>query len=371
MIRLKGDYTDLIRFIPAGKEETTNKNKKNATHQTSNLSGEDAKEFYESLFADEKEETSECTRHDSQKQKRKLKEDSSFLKRKRKRKISQESNGNHGDTSFKQSSSKIQTNCEMNFNKNEFLKCAQYGKLKQMKKLLENGVPVDVSDGYGWTAIMCAAYEGHCDIVDCLLKHGADVDICDGHNKTAYSLASERGNKSVLKVIDKHRRNQSKEPQDNNFSEILKSFFCEICKSEFSNCTEKEHETSTVHLFNLKLKPKPDKFLIPSSNVGYQLMKKKGWDGEKGLGASGQGQKYPVKTVLKRDRKCLGNDTDKKVKPRITHFGPGDTSSVKNKPKLQSERKLSARTLSKKAKLAQDRKRKKWEQNLRIYFNSE
>lgn len=373
MLRLQGDYTDLIRFIPAGREESTKKSKEITNHLTSNLSGKDAKEFYESLFVDEKVEISKCTDNNyyRQKKKRKLTVDSSCSKQKIKRKISQESNSNYDDICLKQNSSKKQNNLEQRFNKNEFLKCAQCGKLKQMKILIERGIPVDVCDSYGWTAIMCAAYEGHYDIVDCLLEHGANVNICNGQNKTAYSLASEKGHKSVLKVIDKHRKLQSTEPQDNQFSDISNIFFCKVCKSEFNNCTKKEHETSTIHLFNLNLKPKPDQFLLPSTNVGYQMMKKKGWDGEKGLGVSGQGQKYPVKTVLKHDRKCLGNDTCKTNKPRITHFGPGDTNSVKSKPKKQTERKLSARTLSKKAKLVHDRQMKQWEQNFRMYFNSE
>ena len=37
-------------------------------------------------------------------------------------------------------------------------------------------------------------------------------------------------------------------------------------------------------------------------NVGYQLMRKGGWDGHSGLGGHNEGRLFPVKSVLKADR---------------------------------------------------------------------
>jgi hypothetical protein len=59
---------------------------------------------------------------------------------------------------------------------------------------------------------------------------------------------------------------------------------------------------------------------IPASNRGYQILVKGGWDREKGLGADGSGHKFPLKTVMKRDRAGLGGST--KEKARVTHFTP-------------------------------------------------
>jgi hypothetical protein len=47
------------------------------------------------------------------------------------------------------------------------------------------------------------------------------------------------------------------------------------------------------------------------------MMLRSGWDGRKGLGPEGHGQRYPVKTILKKDRKCLGSL--KEEKPKIMY----------------------------------------------------
>ncbi len=55
---------------------------------------------------------------------------------------------------------------------------------------------------------------------------------------------------------------------------------------------------------------------------------KGGWNEESGLGlgtAGGEGRKYPISTVLKRDRLGFGLKSEK---PRITHFGPYDTEAI-------------------------------------------
>jgi hypothetical protein len=63
-------------------------------------------------------------------------------------------------------------------------------------------------------------------------------------------------------------------------------------------------------------------------------MLRSGWDGRKGLGPEGQGQRYPVKTILKKDRKCLGSL--KEEKPKITHFNANEKKAIQRNP----ERKL-------------------------------
>lgn len=42
---------------------------------------------------------------------------------------------------------------------------------------------------------------------------------------------------------------------------------------------------------------------ISSKSPGYKLLKTYGWSESKGLGKSGEGRKYPIKTMLKRDTK--------------------------------------------------------------------
>lgn len=90
-----------------------------------------------------------------------------------------------------------------------------------------------------------------------------------------------------------------------------------------------------------------------------------------GLGPDGVGRKYPVKTVLKRDRLGLGSKGNQQA--RVTHFGPNDHSAVKRKKVITTERKRKegGKKISRRKKLAKEKKEKNWERNMRIYMNSE
>lgn len=83
------------------------------------------------------------------------------------------------------------------------------------------------------------------------------------------------------------------------------------------------------------------------------------------------GRKYPVKTFLKRDRLGLGNKGSQQA--RVTHFGPNDHSAVKRKKDLtkQGEKKEVRKKISRRERLAKEKKEKNWERNMRIYMNSE
>jgi len=48
-----------------------------------------------------------------------------------------------------------------------------------------------------------------------------------------------------------------------------------------------------------------------------------------GLGPDGKGHKFPIKTVLKQDRKCLGQK--EQSKPKVTHFAANDARSVEQR----------------------------------------
>jgi hypothetical protein len=84
-------------------------------------------------------------------------------------------------------------------------------------------------------------------------------------------------------------------------------------------------------------------YAIPKANPGYQMLKKLGWSEEKGLGVNEQGNKGPLKTVLKNDRLGLGRD---QKKPRVTHFNPLHEHSEKEIREIlaQSSEKQSKRS---------------------------
>lgn len=90
-----------------------------------------------------------------------------------------------------------------------------------------------------------------------------------------------------------------------------------------------------------------------------------------GLGPDGVGRKYPVKTVLKRDRLGLGSKGSQQA--RVTHFGPNDPSAVKKKKLITKEgkKKEACKKISRQERLAKEKKEKNWERKMRIYMNSE
>ena len=71
------------------------------------------------------------------------------------------------------------------------------------------------------------------------------------------------------------------------------------------------------------------------------MMLSGGWDKKSGLGPSGLGKLYPVKTILKRDRHGLGleRESGSKVTPKVTHFEANDVVSVRDASEdLRTER---------------------------------
>jgi len=90
-----------------------------------------------------------------------------------------------------------------------------------------------------------------------------------------------------------------------------------------------------------------------------------------GLGPEGIGRKFPIKTILKRDRQGLGKKGNEQA--RVTHFGPNDRSAVKRRKvnKKEKQRSHEPRKNSYKERIIKDKKEKNWERNMRLYMNSE
>ena len=244
---------------------------------------------------------------------------------------------------------------------NGLLKTAQEGHVAAVKRYLEAGVKVNARDSFGWTALMCAAHCGNRRMVTFLLEQGADANQADSTGKTALDIARLSKHHKLAKLLlyghVQHEKRYSEKKPD--------PFYCEICKTAFNDISRKKHETSTVHLFNMKSGTglRQTNYLLPECNKGYQLMVKSGWNREKGLGPEGKGQKFPVKTILKRDRQGLGLSTGKK--PRITHFEPKDDAAVK-RPELN--RKMKPVTLRKIKQAHNAKKDQEFEKNFRLEF---
>ncbi|KAM0732698.1 G patch domain and ankyrin repeat-containing protein 1-like protein [Formica fusca] len=242
---------------------------------------------------------------------------------------------------------------------NTLLKAVEQKDLKFLQKHMtsEN---VNVCDDFGWTPLMSAAYCGHLEIVQFLLNLGANRRTRDRSGLTAAQLALKRNYLSIVALLKKKselmcNNNQSliNVPKVNNTNALpIKAmsmessehdkdvcitqekmklqhnpiFYCDVCKATFQETTPQKHESSTLHIFNTKPKLKHTIYGISKQNKGYRMLLNSGWDEEAGLGPSGKGMKYPIKTYVKTDRKGLGQPVESEYK--VTHFKPDDTTAI-------------------------------------------
>lgn len=249
---------------------------------------------------------------------------------------SKSKNYNEATNTFSKSSKTI-VNVETNVtNVNKLFKAIELADVDFIR-LNFNSENVNVTDQFGWTPLMSAAYSGHFDIVNYLLMLGADLKAKDKSGLTAMDLAARKNHLHIMSFLKEHTQNNKKKVEKNKKSTndsvhdtgstSEQGFYCDTCKIFFKESSRNKHETSTLHVFNSKPKISNTFYGIPKQNKGYQMLLSTGWDEEGGLGPDGEGQKYPVKTILKRDRKGLGQA--EKESARITHFKPQDVDAIR------------------------------------------
>ena len=71
--------------------------------------------------------------------------------------------------------------------------------------MLDGGVPVDIENGIGWTALQYAAFKNRTDVTQLLLRRGADVNKrSGGDHSTALRSAAYYNSTDVIEVLLKH-----------------------------------------------------------------------------------------------------------------------------------------------------------------------
>jgi ankyrin repeat protein len=78
---------------------------------------------------------------------------------------------------------------------------ASSGQIEAARLLLSRGAPIDAPTSFGWTPLMCAAWEEHIDIVRLLIDHGAAVAAIDTDGKTAADWAREKGRLAMVELL--------------------------------------------------------------------------------------------------------------------------------------------------------------------------
>lgn len=217
----------------------------------------------------------------------------------------------------------------------EYFTAAQRNDIAQLERCLRTGIGVDVTDIFGWTALMCAACDGAADSVRYLLQNGASRCLANTQGKTAVELAAQHGRVEVVELLRKPEKlgntvtAQSGAERQADDSRRDPTQLCRVCDMHISFSRQNSHEASILHQFNMSRDRAPGvtHYGISESNTGFQMLLGMGWDRNKGFGPREQGRKFPVKTVLRRNRAGLGAEVST---PRVTHFAPNDTAAVEN-----------------------------------------
>ena len=251
-------------------DETVNKSE---ASELGGFTGEEARQFYETLLKESSEKNKQGgpeSDHEQYEQLKPRKAKSIPLQTKRNHSSSSSGKKHQIDSTQKTSDSR---------KLNLFLRMAQDGNLGRLFEVIKDGqVDINATDQFGWTALMCASHSGRKSCVKFLLKRGARTDLRNNKGHTAEDIAERAGASRLSGLFQKHMTN--KKPQCTR-TDPVEETQCEICKSAFSG-TRQEHDSSTAHLFNCQYKSERTLYHIPEDNIGFQLMKKKGWDQEKG-----------------------------------------------------------------------------------------
>ncbi|XP_057323910.1 G patch domain and ankyrin repeat-containing protein 1 homolog isoform X1 [Microplitis mediator] len=213
-------------------------------------------------------------------------------------------------------------------NVNKILKAVEQGDIDYLIKHLNKENVNNIFDNYGWTPLMSAAYCGNKLIVEFLLKLNANKEYKNKCGLTAIKLAKKNNFNNIIELLENDKEFLSKNLNINDNYNDSWNFYCKICNKNYKETTVKQHEASIIHNLNknFELPPAFNSYGLSKQNKGYQIMLNNGWDDRKGLGPTGTGFKYPVKTILKRDRKGLGKKPFDK--PRITHFKSNDINAI-------------------------------------------
>lgn len=192
---------------------------------------------------------------------------------------------------------------------------AQNNDVDTLIRILDNSPDkINIVDGYGWSLLMIACQANSKESVKELLKRDIDTLIRDKAGNSARTLVIKSKNLALVDMFLSYKSKMFTEVTNTKNHKRVKrkkEYTCERCNKTYPDKTE--HLSSTVHNINASRGKKiPTNYVIPTSNRGYQIMLRGGWDKETGLGPNGAGNKYPLRTTQKKDRKGLGHEKIKK-----------------------------------------------------------
>ena len=85
-----------------------------------------------------------------------------------------------------------------------FIDAARFHDVTEIVDMLRGGIPIDSTDGDGYTALYWATMSECTDIVTELLKNGADVNVQNDHYCTPLHAAAENNNIDIMIALLQH-----------------------------------------------------------------------------------------------------------------------------------------------------------------------
>ncbi|WST33021.1 ankyrin repeat domain-containing protein [Streptomyces sp. NBC_01166] len=78
---------------------------------------------------------------------------------------------------------------------------ARQGRTEELLEFFDHGLPVDVQDQEGNTALMLAAYHGRTETVRALVGRGADVDLRNARDQSPVAGALFKGEDAIVAAL--------------------------------------------------------------------------------------------------------------------------------------------------------------------------
>lgn len=95
------------------------------------------------------------------------------------------------------------------------------GKTTVVKKLLEKGIDVNITDEDGRTPLMYASYNGHQEVMRLLIGNGAVTDLQDNYGRTALMMASSGPFPSAVKLLLDHGSDPNITDKEEHYSALM------------------------------------------------------------------------------------------------------------------------------------------------------
>ena len=102
----------------------------------------------------------------------------------------------------------------------EYRAC-QFGRLKTVQFLIEQGALIDARDRDGFTPLMCAVWKGQNEVVNYLIDKNANMRLDENNNKCVLHLAIEEDHYDTLEMLITKGANILVDDVDKDYKSVL------------------------------------------------------------------------------------------------------------------------------------------------------